>query len=79
MPKAIMKSSTRQRKTRITETGKARLQAAALRMARRCRRVVQGCLREEEWRDCDIEFEAIILQELRRLLKDDDGNCDEGR
>jgi hypothetical protein len=47
----------------------ARLQAEALRMARACRRVVQGCLREEEWRLADAEFESIILVGLSRLWK----------
>ena len=42
---------------------------AALRMAWRCRRVVQGCLREEEWADADTEFHAIIMKGLRKLLK----------
>jgi len=40
------------------------LQAAAHRMARQCRHVVQGCLREEEWLDADAEFCAIIFSGL---------------
>jgi hypothetical protein len=44
------------------------LRAAALRMARRCRHIIQGCLREEEWRDADAEFSAVILEELERLV-----------
>jgi hypothetical protein len=44
-----------------------RLKQVALRMARRCRGIVQGCLREEEWLDCDEEFFAVILEELLQL------------
>lgn len=43
--------------------------ARALRLARACRRVVQACLREEEWADADEEFARIIaagLEEHRR-------------
>jgi hypothetical protein len=40
---------------------------AAWGMARRCRSVVQACLREEEWRDADQEFRAIIEKGLRSL------------
>lgn len=46
-----------------------RLKQTALRMARRCRWIVQGCLREEEWIDCDEEFFAVILEELRQLAR----------
>ena len=35
---------------------------AAWRAARDCRYVVQGCLREEEWRDADLEFYEVIRQ-----------------
>ncbi len=44
-----------------------RLQAAALRMARRCRHIIQGCLREEKGPDADQEFYAVIIEELQRL------------
>lgn len=33
---------------------------AAWRMARECRSIVQGCLREEEWQDADREFFQVI-------------------
>lgn len=46
------------------DAGDERLHELALRMARACRRVVQGCLREEEWIDCDEAFVAIILAGL---------------
>jgi hypothetical protein len=45
---------------------KARLHRIALRIARRCRRIVQACLREEEWVDADHEFYAVIREELER-------------
>lgn len=46
----------------------ARLHAAALRIARRCRHIVQGCLREEEWADADHEFYVVILEEMERTF-----------
>jgi hypothetical protein len=49
------------------EAGQDRLHALALRMARACRHVVQGCLREEEWLDADEAFFEIILAELRQF------------
>ena len=45
----------------------------ALRLARACRQVVQGCLREEEWADADGEFYDIILSGLKELA---DGSGD---
>lgn len=62
-----MKCGARVRRARLIE--RTWLHDAALRMARRCRRVIQSCLREEEWRDCDAEFQAVIVSELRKLLK----------
>ncbi len=43
-----------------------RTHEAAIRIARRCRYVIQGCLREEEWADADREFYRICLEELER-------------
>jgi hypothetical protein len=40
---------------------------AAIRIARRCRHIVQACLREEEWGDADREFYLIARQELETL------------
>jgi hypothetical protein len=59
---------------RTPHAGQRRLQSAALRMARRCRHIVQTCLREEEWADADQEFHAVILDELQRLAKQRDGS-----
>ena len=36
----------------------------AIRIARRCRHVIQACLREEEWGDADREFYRICREEL---------------
>jgi hypothetical protein len=41
---------------------------AAIRMARRCRFLIQACLREEEWGDADREFYLIICDELERFV-----------
>jgi hypothetical protein len=49
------------------DAGEDRLHALALRMARACRHVIQGCLREEEWLDADEAFFEIILAELQQL------------
>jgi hypothetical protein len=40
--------------------------ATAIRLAKRCREVIQACLREEEWRDADLEFYRIIRAELEQ-------------
>ncbi|WP_165064024.1 hypothetical protein [Paludisphaera rhizosphaerae] len=50
---------------------------ASIRMARRCRRVVQACLREEEWGDADREFYSIIREGLEALAsrKKEDRTC----
>ena len=42
----------------------AKTHATAVRIARRCRHVVQACLREEEWADADREFYRIVREEL---------------
>lgn len=52
------------------EPGCDRLHVLAQRMARACRHVIQGCLREEEWIDCDEAFVEIILAELQQFTVD---------
>ena len=42
------------------------LHETAVRLAVRCRRVVQACLREEAWIDADREFYLIICDGLER-------------
>jgi hypothetical protein len=37
---------------------------AAIRIARRCRSIIQAVLREEEWADADREFYRIAREEL---------------
>ncbi len=41
--------------------------AVAWRIARQCRDIVQGCLREEEWHDADLEFFAQIKNGIAEL------------
>jgi hypothetical protein len=41
---------------------------AAVRIARRCRHVVQGVLREEEWGDADRELYLVVRDELERFV-----------
>lgn len=43
------------------------LHAAAIRIARNCRHVIQGVLREEEWIDADREFYRVARAELEAL------------
>ncbi|APW58643.1 hypothetical protein [Paludisphaera borealis] len=38
----------------------------AVRMARRCRHIIQACLREEEWSDADREFYRVCREELEQ-------------
>jgi hypothetical protein len=38
----------------------------AIRIARRCRTIVQACLREEEWAEADREFYKVAREELER-------------
>ncbi len=42
----------------------ARTHETAIRIARRCRNIVQACLREEEWADADREFYKVARDEL---------------
>jgi hypothetical protein len=44
--------------------------ALAWRAARKCREVVQTCLREEEWADADQEFFAVISAGLATPITD---------
>lgn len=44
------------------------LDAVALKLAKRCRSVVQACLREEEWLDADQAFFDIIRHGIGGLF-----------
>lgn len=44
-----------------------RTHETAIRIARRCRHIVQACLREEEWADADREFYKVARDELEAL------------
>lgn len=52
----------------MTQRNKRRLGRIARAIALECRHMIQGCLREEEWRDCDREFEAIIMKRLTTIV-----------
>ncbi len=41
---------------------------AAIRMAQRCRWLIQACLREEEWGDADREFYLVLREELEHFV-----------
>ncbi|RUL81765.1 hypothetical protein [Tautonia sociabilis] len=41
-----------------------RVHEAAIRIARRCRHVIQCLLREEEWAEADREFYRVAREEL---------------
>ena len=45
-----------------------RVHRAAIGMARRCRHIIQACLREEEWSDADFEFYMIIREGVEQCL-----------
>lgn len=52
-----------------TTFNESRLDAMAMRIARKCRHIIQGCLREEEWGDADHEFYMVIREELKELIR----------
>ena len=39
----------------------------AVRLARKCRNIVQACLREEEWGDADRAFYEVIREGLEQV------------
>lgn len=41
----------------------------AIRLAMECRRIVQACLREEEWIEADREFYRVIREGLEEFKK----------
>ncbi|KAJ3053072.1 hypothetical protein HK102_011784, partial [Quaeritorhiza haematococci] len=45
-----------------------RVHETAIAAARRCRHIIQVCLREEEWTDADREFYLVIREELERFV-----------
>jgi hypothetical protein len=52
----------------MSQPADPRIHEAAVCMARRCRYLIQACLREEEWRDCDLEFYLVLREELERFV-----------
>ena len=47
----------------------ARTHEAAIRIARRCRSIIQVVLREEEWADADREFYRVAREELEAMSR----------
>jgi hypothetical protein len=45
----------------------------AAKLAVQCRRIVQACLREEEWIDADREFYLIIRDGINALMTESSG------
>lgn len=46
------------------QAAEPRVHELAIRIARRCRFLVQACLREEEWADADQEFYRVCREEI---------------
>jgi hypothetical protein len=51
----------------MTASADPKIHAAAIRIAQRCRRIIQTVLREEEWVDADREFYLVAREELEQL------------
>ncbi len=47
-----------------SEPADPKIHETAVRAARRCRCIVQACLREEEWGEADREFYFVIREEI---------------
>lgn len=47
----------------------------AKKLARECRHVIQGILREEEWIDFDCCVTDLLRDGIRRILADDRRSC----
>jgi hypothetical protein len=54
----------------LAQQSRAGLGDTARRLARECREIVQGCLREEEWQDADQEFAKVIRAGLMAAKAD---------
>ena len=52
-----------------------RIHEAAIRIARRCRRVIQCLLREEEWAEADREFYRVAREELEAFRATPGDDC----
>jgi hypothetical protein len=50
------------------QRSRSNVDETARRLARDCRKIVQGCLREEKWQDADREFFEIIRPGLANSL-----------
>lgn len=52
---------------RINQPCDPRIHETAIRIARRCRYIIQSCLREDEWRLADEEFYRVAREILEEL------------
>jgi hypothetical protein len=66
---AVAKTFVNRDASRSLPNGSFYRTQTARRLARECRNIVQACLREEEWRDADDEFSAIIKAGLIQYEK----------
>ena len=66
-PKLMASSSGKTAMFIANQPADPEIHEAAIRIARRCRYLIQACLREEEWGDADREFYLVIREELERL------------
>jgi hypothetical protein len=54
----------------LSKKSEATIHFAAIKLAHECRRVVQACLREDEWRLADEEFYKLIRPVLEVIKCD---------
>jgi hypothetical protein len=66
-PKLMASSSGKTAMFIANQPADPKIHEAAIRIARRGRWLIQGCLRQEEWGDADREFYLVIREELERL------------
>ena len=65
-PKLMASSSGKTAMFIANQPADPEIHEAAIRIARRCRWLIQSCLREEEWGDADREFYLVVREELER-------------
>jgi hypothetical protein len=51
------------------------IHALSIRLAKQCRGIIQCCLREEEWRDADMEFYRLIRAGLEEFAASKHGRA----
>ena len=68
-PKLMASSSGKTAMFIASQPADQQIHEAAIRIARRCRWLIQACLREEEWGDADREFYLVIRDGLERFVE----------